>query len=653
MRKEKSGRAGAFWGGTFVGFLLTLALLAGIGCLIYFKASANFINKTFKTDIDLGSDELNSKTINQLVADVNGIIKNKETYSINDLAEDFGVEITDTLFGIKIDDLKSVGLSKLPQAVEKKFGAISADELRSVAGLNLESEMGHILKQTCRYYYKSADGKLYEKLESGTYSNPVQFDYEIVEESGSKKVITKGHKTTIVGGVAEIQLWYLPLTSALGDFTANLGTNLTLKTLEEDFGINLPSFLDNDRVNKENTTINGLETAINSLYIADFLGYTVDDTDHSNIIVKDKNDTVVTGLMADLAITLIGDLDNGAIEDIVGDMSARELGGTVDLSGMSNILDKYNTYYLNTVDGKLYKNYDGTTYSGEVGFDCYTVSANKTTISIKDKDCAVVGGAIKAQLWDLPLASAIGDFTSNMGDNLTLTDLTSFGVVLPSFFNNINRDATTINQLESAIDNLYIADFLGYTVEAGVVKNGETEVTGFMKTIALKTIAELDKDSAGGGLEGTINNMQVAEILGLTIKNESGADVVYDGVNKVEGVLATVAKFKVSELKDGISGLKLTDIFGEEDFNSGLLSLIDNPQNVTIDNIPEAIQNAVTNSSLNELSGKGVIMLSDADKAKLVVLIDHDNNPGTNNVALGTLTIDELLAYFFNFVPSP
>ena len=113
-RREKvKGRAGAFWGGTFIGFLLTLALLAGVGCLIYFKASAKSINKTFKTDINLGSDELNSKTLSDLVADISGIVKNKETYSINDLEKDFGITISDNLMGIKIDDLKSVGLTKL------------------------------------------------------------------------------------------------------------------------------------------------------------------------------------------------------------------------------------------------------------------------------------------------------------------------------------------------------------------------------------------------------------------------------------------------------------------------------------------------------------------------------------------------------------
>lgn len=646
-RREKvKGRAGAFWGGTFIGFLLTLALLAGIGCLIYFKASAKLINKTFKTDINLGSDELNNKTISDLVADISGIVKNKDTYSLSDLEKDFGISLGNNLMGIKIDDLKSVGLTKLGDAVEKKFGEISAQELRSVSSLKLEEEMGHILKQTSTYYYKSEDNKLYEKLEGTTYSKAVAFDYKIIEENGDKKVVTKGHKTTIEDNIVQIQLWYLPLTSALGDFTANMGTNLTLKVLERDFGIKLPSFFDN--VDKDNTTINQLESAINTLYIADFLGYSVDDTNPNNLIVKDKSNAVVTGLMASLATIKIDDLDNGAIEEKIGSMTAEELRDIENLNlegNMGTILNKTNTYYVRSSNSKLYKSYNGTSYDDLADFD-YTadVTPNATKITIKGNTFNVVDGKIVVPLWKLPLANAIGDFTEKMGENLTLKDLEdSFGVVLPDFFKNIDKANTTINGLETAINNLQIADFLGYTVTGATVKDGEGyEVDGFMKTIALQKISEIGE----GGLETTINNMQIAELLGLIIVDEGGVDVVYDGANKVEGVLATVAKLKVNELKEGVKSLKLTDVFASDDFESGVLSLIDHPENLSIDNIPNAIQNAVTNKSIAALFTAEVLNADDFSTAELLVLktkVDHDNNALTDPIALEELPLVECM----------
>ncbi len=643
MRKEKTkvkGRAGAFWGGTFIGFLLTLALLAGIGCFIYFKASVKMINKTFKTDISLGSDELNKKTISQLVSDVNGIVKNKETYSINDLQNDFGLKVNDTLFGIDITDLKSVGLSGLADAVEKKFGAISANELKNVSGMNLEAEMGHILKQTSTYYYNPLDRNLYENY---ARTKKVAFEYELIEINDVVvKIKTKGHETALnVDGSVNIQLWYLPLTSAIGDFTANLGTNMTLGTLHEDFGINLPKFLDISKDSVKNATINELEELINDMYLAEFLGYSVEDG-----VVKDKNSAVVTGLMEDLALKKVADLKNGGIESIVGNMTAEDLKSIENLNlqgNMGAILDKTNTYYLRNSNNKLYKEYDGTSYSNLADFE-YTVDdedPDNKKVVINGNSFDVVDGKITPTLWELPLATGIGDFIAKMGDNLTLTDLEDFGVELTGLLGKLPAN-TTINEIEDAVNDLYVADFLGYTVNGTTVMNGSKEVTGFMKTIALKTIGELDN----GGLENTINAMPVAEILGLTIVSDGDVDKVYDGSTEVTGVLAKVAKLRVDGLKEGIKTLKLTDVFSAEDFNSGVLSLISNPETVDIDNIPEAIQTAVQTKTVRNLIDAGVILKDDLSantKKVLTTSFDHDANAGTADITLDTFTVTELM----------
>ena len=58
-----------------------------------------------------------------------------------------GYEVQDEMFGIDISDLKDVAISDLGGAIEKKFANISADELRNVNGMNLETEMGEILNK--------------------------------------------------------------------------------------------------------------------------------------------------------------------------------------------------------------------------------------------------------------------------------------------------------------------------------------------------------------------------------------------------------------------------------------------------------------------------------------------------------------------------
>ena len=144
--KSRSG-VGTFFLGSFVGFVLCIALIVGAGFFAYYKVSADWINKTFKTELDLGNEEINNKTIGELITGAVGIVQNIDTYTLANLKTDFGVEVKDELMGIKINDLKTVSLKDLPDAIEKKFGTISADELRNVNGMNLEKEKGDILSK--------------------------------------------------------------------------------------------------------------------------------------------------------------------------------------------------------------------------------------------------------------------------------------------------------------------------------------------------------------------------------------------------------------------------------------------------------------------------------------------------------------------------
>lgn len=323
--KRKSGSTGSFFFGVFMGFILCIGSILGAGAFAYFKVSPAWLNKHFDANIDLGSEEANNKTIKGFVDSAINLSENVDTYTLNNLKNDFGIQIDDELFGFDITDLKNVGLNELPEAIEKKFGTISADELRNIDGMNL-SNMSKILDKSNVYYYNSADNKLYKEFDGVAYSVPVTFDYEITEDKTF--VVTKKHSSGIVlnqeyGVVNQvnIKLWYLPLADAIGDFTASMGDQITLQDLENDYGVTLPDFL--NKVDKANTTINELEDTINNLYVADFLGYTLDMSDPTNIIVKD-NGTIVKGVMAIVAKEQVKNLanikntiDNTTIADIM------------------------------------------------------------------------------------------------------------------------------------------------------------------------------------------------------------------------------------------------------------------------------------------------------------------------------------------------
>ena len=67
--KRKSG-VGAFFGGTFFGFLLGIGAVVGLVAFAYFNVSPKWINDTFDANISLGNEELDSKTLEDVVQTV-------------------------------------------------------------------------------------------------------------------------------------------------------------------------------------------------------------------------------------------------------------------------------------------------------------------------------------------------------------------------------------------------------------------------------------------------------------------------------------------------------------------------------------------------------------------------------------------------------
>ena len=414
--EKRKSRFGAFIGGSFLGFLLGIGAIVGLVCLVYFKVTPNWINKTFKTDINLG-EKANDKSLNQLVGSVANIVQNKDTYKLSDLKDDFGIKIKDELFGIDISDLKEVSISDLGSAIENKFGTISADELRNVNGMNLETEMGKILDKTNTYYYKDSDETLYKTYENSQYSNKVSFDYSIDKRSEETFITIKGKEFKVNSGELQVELWYLPLTVALGDFTSNLGDNITLYDLEHDYGVTLPEFFNLTEQEKKDTTVNELDDAINGLKVKDILNLNIKYIEADKIYYDDK--------------------DNDDIKD-------------------------------------------------------------------------------------------------------------------------------------------------------------------------------------------------------------SGEEVAY--------VLVSIAEKKVEELSATINNFTLSQVFSETERDSGILSLITTDPKIS--EIPTAIQNVISKTNIQTLQYKNIIKLETADAAKLSVMIDHDDDSTTANVAVGSLTIDQLLDYCFDLIPN-
>ena len=325
--KKSKSRAWSFVGGTWFGFLLCLLIIAGTLCLAYFKVSPKWLNKHFNTNIDLGSDTANSKTIKNFVDGAMQLAQNVDAYTLNDLKKDFGIEIQNDVYGFDISDLKNVPFSELSEKIEEKVQNITARELDQIEGIDLQG-ISNILNKKNTYLYNPETKKV-------TYqdSTEVEFKYSVNDEA--TKVTIKDKEVAIVSNEIKVVLWDLPIFIALEDFVGNMGNQITLKELETDFGVDLPDLLDN--VDKDNTTINQLEDVINNLTVADFLNYSVDTTtEPGKTIVKDKDGNIITGIDAALAPFKIGNIGEG-----INLLTVADVFGEEELStGVLKLIDK-------------------------------------------------------------------------------------------------------------------------------------------------------------------------------------------------------------------------------------------------------------------------------------------------------------------------
>lgn len=321
-KKSRGSGVGAFFGGTFVGFIICIALLAGLGAFIYFKVSPKWLNDTFNANIDLGNEQRNSLTLDDIVTHAISLSKNTDTYTLNDLKNDFGIDVGDKLMGLDITDLKNVGLSDLSEAVKNKISNISAYELDNEESEVIDlSDMENILLEENTYYYKASDAQLYTDAEctpENVVSKTNDFDYSVETEESDVYIKIKKQRIKVEDGKINVQLQYLPLTYAISSYTSNLGDNITLEELYSDYGVELPKYIYNPETKKNgDKTINEISSIIDELYIAEIMGYTIDGNKVMNGIEE------ITGPIAKVAKEQVKNLSN--LESVIDTFTIAEV----------------------------------------------------------------------------------------------------------------------------------------------------------------------------------------------------------------------------------------------------------------------------------------------------------------------------------------
>jgi len=220
-RKTRSS-SGAFFGGSFFGFIMCLLLIAGLGAFVYFKVSPKWINDTFNTKIDLGSEEINSLTLSEAVSHAVNLSQNLDSYTLNDLKTDFGIEIEDTFKGIDISHLKSVPLSNLGEELKNTIMGVSAAELNEEL-ITFSGDIEQILNSEMTFYVKHQETEpLYKDEARNEKVGESDFAYSFEYNSDTHKVTKvtiKGIDYDVVDDEIVVTLKNLPLMAALSNFS--------------------------------------------------------------------------------------------------------------------------------------------------------------------------------------------------------------------------------------------------------------------------------------------------------------------------------------------------------------------------------------------------------------------------------------------------
>ena len=399
--KRRRFSFGSFFFGTFLGFLLCIGAIVGLGFLAYNKLNVNFVNSKLKTDINLGSEELNKKTIKEFVASANNMIKNMNTYTLNDLNKDFGVSISDEIMGLNISELKSVPINKISYKLQDMFRNISAEELDGIMDL---SNMDNILNKTNTYYYKDSDGKIYKDQ---ALTSTVGFEYSVDND-----IVTINDQTyEIKEGKVDIGLKYLPLTVAISDFTANMGDKITLGELEKDYGVNLPEYFNGvDR----GVTINELSEEIDKLHLANFLGYSYDVTTGEYYDDKDEDGKKDHGEELSGVIGALADTTISGVSQKIESLKLSDLFTDEELNkGALSLIDKDTK--IDEIDTALETAFNTVTFEDLITAELVTKPTNYD--SVKEK--YLYGSSVKIK--DLTLTQIVTAFVDNIPTSDTPT----------------------------------------------------------------------------------------------------------------------------------------------------------------------------------------------------------------------------------------
>lgn len=656
VRKKGFAKIGTFFLGLFVGIVVCLGSLVGVGFWAYKNLTLNKIEKLTNSNIDVGNESIKKLTLEDVVANISKITQ-KDSYTIGEIEEDFGITIIgkdgfvgEDFYGLDLTPLKNSTFDSLSKDVEDVIGNANINTFLSY--LKQEDEdlglFATILNSKITYYYNSSTSKL---CSDELMNTEVPFDYEI--ENGKVKLNSnKDVLYDIEDNKIKVEFRYIALDSAFSSFDKVTDSLEIYEVLDYHYNSNDGKYYEDSSFTKPLTgfmkilaskSIKDLSSSsfFDNLKLYEVFGYYYDETNYYNYYDGTNYTEQVTlkGIEKALAQKSINDLTNdGAFNDVY-------------IYDVLNLYEHNGKYYedknfttpatgvLNAIAGKTIGALSNdTTYNDIYIYEVmnYTRSGTAPNYTYTDKGGKTVDGV---------LGAIAGSSISTLSTDIN-------GITLKQILNLTDSETgvlkalsdTRIDKLNGRINGLKLYDVLGFYYDTSIIaeedriyyhdENKTEKVTGILASLANSNVNNIDDDlesltlgealnideaTATGAIKSFYHtpitslatelnpeNLDIYKAMGYTF--DEGTGKYYNGSTEVTGVMATLAGYKLNKVENAIDAIKITDVL---DSNSPIIKLLDdgttNLNTITISNLSTKIVNKMNVATVGELIECGLI----------------------------------------------
>lgn len=544
-----------------LGFLSCIGAIVGAGYYAYTNVSVDKLEEMGIIDIDtdqfldVSADvSLTALTIEGLVNEISGLTAMGDTVSVDFLIDRYGLKLSDETLAYIPDGVREIplarmlsadGLNEVLAAVEVSYiyqyipdGVLSEPIKAQLADKTLLDvvalDLGYLLDGVCVGYVLGVNYELVEGEYTVVFAdpeNPTLFELLAPVELGT--VLTELSS----GG------------DVVAAVTANIGDVMLdslLDTMMETDGLLLSGLAGeltlSDIIVVDNST--GMSMVdINALFIGrtlgDLLGYTPVYSNDVIIGWQDSAGESVVGVMRGMASADLSEVITEGFDfaSLVSDVYIGDVLEYKPVYDESGVITEWVDLNGEPVTG-MYKDFSSQKIS----------ELADGGINIEDMlgDDAVLGEILGYTYNSETEEWLDGNGEALEGPILAFVDLT-IGEIS-------NSDSIT-----DELENITIAEILGYKNVDGVWMNGDIELEGIMKVLADKTVGSLDDE---------LHQIKFGEVMGYTYDESDG--LWHKDGEEMHGVKAAFADLCVDELTDSdliidkVQQLTMGEVLGYE-----------------------------------------------------------------------------------------